>query len=116
MAVKLGTMLVREGVITPHQLEEALRTQVLYGGRLGTNLVELGYVDADAMTEWLGRTSGFPVATKALFDNAGPEALSLIPGEMAERFECFPLRKDGRRLHLAMVSPADLAATDALSF
>lgn len=116
MAGKLGTLLVREGAITPPQLEEALRVQVLYGGRLGTNLVELGFISADDMTDWLGRVTGFPVATQPLFDAAGPEALALIPVDVAERFECFPLRKDGRRLHLAMVSPADLAATDALSY
>lgn len=116
MAAKLGTLLVREGVITPQQLEEALRIQVLYGGRLGTTLVELNYVSIDVMGEWLGRTTGFPVATQLMFEEATPDVLGLIPSDMAERFECFPLRKDGRRLHLAMVTPTDLAATDALSF
>lgn len=114
--VKLGTVLVREGVITPQQLEEALRIQVLYGGRLGTNLVDLRYIDLEKMAEWLGRATGFPVATDEMCQEAPAEAVALIGSEMAERFECFPLRKDGRRLHLAMVNPADLAATDALSF
>ena len=44
--MKLGTALVKEGVITPEQLEEALKAQVIFGGKLGTNLIELGYLDA----------------------------------------------------------------------
>lgn len=116
MALKLGTLLVREGIITPHQLEEALRVQVIYGGRLGTNLVELGYVDADVLAEWLGRSMGFPVATQEMFDESPTETIELVPAELAEKFECFPLRQEGRRLHLALVAPADLATIDALSF
>ena len=37
--MKLGTLLLRNAAISLSQLESALRTQVLYGGRLGTNLV-----------------------------------------------------------------------------
>lgn len=116
MALKLGTLLVREGIITPHQLEEALRVQVIYGGRLGTNLVELGYVDPDVLAEWLGRSMGFPVATVEMFDESPTETIDLVPAELAEKYECFPLRQEGRRLHLALVTPADLEVVDAISF
>ncbi len=113
---KLGTVLVREGVITPRQLEEALRMQVLYGGRLGTNLVELKFVEPQRIDEWLGRTTGFPVAIDAMCAAAPQEVLDLVPGPLAAKHECFPLHREHRRLHLAMVNPADLAATDEIAF
>lgn len=113
---KFGTQLVREGLVNPQQLEEALRMQTLYGGRLGSTIVELNFVHVDVMSEFLGRITGFPVATQAMVDEATEEAIELVPAEMAERFDCLPLRKDGRRLHMAMVTPENLAATDALSF
>lgn len=113
---QFGTQLIREGLISPEQLEEAMRMRSLYGGRLGSNLVELGFVHADAMSGVLGRQTGFPVATQAMFDEVTDEALALVPSDMAERLECVPLRKDGRRLHVAMAQPQNLASTDALSF
>ena len=41
---KLGELLVASGLLTADQVEQALRAQVLWGGRLGTNLIELGFV------------------------------------------------------------------------
>ena len=55
--MRLGTMLLRDAVITLTQLEQALRAQVLTGGRLGTNLVELT-TDALHTEGVLARKSG----------------------------------------------------------
>ena len=41
----LGEKLLKEGIITRTQLDEALERQSRHGGRLGRNLVALGYVD-----------------------------------------------------------------------
>ncbi len=116
MALKLGTLLVREGVISTQQLEEALRLQSVYGGRLGSNLVDSGMMDVDGLAQWLSRQLGFPPATDAMLAEADPEVLQLIPGDLADKHECYPFRRDGRRLHVAMSNPADLSAADALSF
>jgi len=116
MAEKIGTRLVREGIISQQQLEEALRVQVVYGGRLGTNLVELGYVTAEVFAEWLGRQSGLPHATRAQLEAVPADVVALLPRDMAEKHECFPVRREGRKLSVAMAQPQDLAAIDALSF
>jgi hypothetical protein len=116
MAMKLGALLVREGVVSPEQLDEALKLQTLYGGRLGTNLVELGYIDVDVLAQWLSKQTGFPAATTAMLEATPSELLHLLPSDLAERYECFPLKKESRKLTVAMVNPADLAGTDALSF
>lgn len=116
MAMKFGTLLVREGVISPEQLEEAIRIQGLYGGRIGTNLLELGAIDIDVLAEWLAHVMRAPVATEAMFEEAGEDVRALLPIDVVEKYECYPLRKDGRRLHVAMANPLDLPAVDALSF
>lgn len=41
MALKLGELLLKEKMVTPGQLEEALKNQVVYGIRLGRRLAEL---------------------------------------------------------------------------
>ncbi|HEY0193109.1 MAG TPA: hypothetical protein VGC42_18455, partial [Kofleriaceae bacterium] len=70
--MKLGTLLLRNAAIGLSQLEAALRNQVLYGGRLGTNLVELGYLDLEMLSVYLAELSGFPIATPTLLDQADP--------------------------------------------
>ena len=115
MWMKLGTVLVREGVITPEQLDDVLRVQMARGGRLGAILVERGYLDADVLGVWLGRVSGFPVATSEMLMGASADVLALIPATMAERFECIPFQIEERSLKVAMVNPTDPAAIDALS-
>jgi len=52
---RLGELLVAAGLLTPEQVEQALRAQVLWGGRLGTNLVELHYLELDPLSAMLGR-------------------------------------------------------------
>ena len=45
MSIKLGELLLQHKLITQHQLQEALHAQTIFGGKLGTNLVELGYIN-----------------------------------------------------------------------
>ena len=76
--MKLGTLLLRNAVIGLTQLEAALRNQVLYGGKLGTNLVELGFVELDLLAEYLSELSGLPIATASMLDAAPREALAQV--------------------------------------
>jgi len=43
-----------------------------------------------------------------------PAVLSLLPERIARRYRAIPLRREGRRLVVGMVNPADLAAVDDL--
>ena len=47
--MQLGELLVQERVLTQAQLDSALKQQMQFGGRLGTNLIELGFIDADTL-------------------------------------------------------------------
>ena len=40
---RLGDYLLAEEALSPEQLDEAIEYQCIYGGRLGTSLVELGF-------------------------------------------------------------------------
>ena len=48
---RIGETLVDAGAISPEQLAKALETQVVFGGRLGTNLVELSYMSLDELAD-----------------------------------------------------------------
>ena len=116
--MKLGTLLLRNAAITLSQLEAALRTQVLYGGRLGTNLVELGFLDLDALTSHLGELYQLPVANQPLLDQASPDALALLNARDAEALGAIPLGfldPFPDALAVAMIDPRDEQALEQLS-
>jgi hypothetical protein len=89
--MKLGTLLLRNTAIGLSQLEAALRNQVLYGGRLGTNLVELGYIDLELLSAYLAELSGFPIATPSLLDHVPPELIEALGADDAHRWRAIPL-------------------------
>jgi hypothetical protein len=105
--MRLGTLLLRDAVISLGQLEEALRAQVLYGGRLGTNLIELGSVDLDTVGLYLSKAHGVPVATAARLDAANPSAATRLGAELAERYCAFPLGPEPLRPDSIAVVLAD---------
>ena len=68
MSAKLGEILVRENLISPQHLRQALDYQREHGGRLGFNLVKLGLVSDDTITAVLSRQYGIPSVNLELFD------------------------------------------------
>jgi len=115
--VKLGTLLLRNAAIGLAQLEAALRNQVLYGGRLGTNLVELGFLDLDQLSRYLSELSGLPLATPELLDDADRDLLDQLGVDEAHRLRAVPLGYLGERtdaVAVAMVEPTDARALEGL--
>jgi hypothetical protein len=105
--VKLGELLVADGLLTSAQVEQALRAQVMWGGRLGTNLVELGLIDLDALSRALGRQHQLPAALARHFERADPRLQQGLSSEFAERYLCVPLMRvnDGKDVIVSVVSP-----------
>ncbi|MFL6283672.1 MAG: type IV-A pilus assembly ATPase PilB [Pyrinomonadaceae bacterium] len=115
MSAKLGEILVRENLLTPQQLREALEFQREHGGRLGFNLVKLGLVSDDMITAVLSRQYGVPSVNLELFD-VDDSVIRLIPREVAEKYSVLPLSRVGATLTLAMVDPTNVFAMDDIKF
>jgi hypothetical protein len=113
--MKLGEMLVRDGRLTEAQLQAALAHQVRDGGRLGTVLFELGLVDLEALTVYLGLELGIPIATGAALERAKGAAVRLLQPGQAFRYKCVPLVIQDRQLIAAIEDPHDFANLEALS-
>jgi hypothetical protein len=116
--MKLGTLLLRNAAIGLPQLETALRNQVLYGGKLGTNLVELGFIDLDVLGVYLGEVCGLPVASRLLLDSVPPEILGLVGSELAHDLGAIPLAwlaESPRTLAVAMIEPTSQVLVDVLA-
>ena len=115
MSAKLGEILVRENLISPQHLREALDYQREHGGRLGFNLVKLGLISDDMITAVLSRQYGIPSVNLDLF-NIDPSVISLIPQEVASKHSVLPLSRVGATLTLAMVDPTNVFAMDDVKF
>jgi len=115
MSAKLGEILVRENLISPQHLREALDYQREHGGRLGFNLVKLGLVSDDMITAVLSRQYGIPSVNLELFQ-IDQQVLHLIPQEVAQKYSVLPLSRVGASLTLAMVDPTNVFAMDDVKF
>src|ERR1051325_10122779 len=115
MSAKLGEILVRENLLSPQQLREALDYQREHGGRLGYNLVKLGLVSDDMITAVLSRQYGVPSVNLELFD-IEDSVIRLIPQDVAQKYSVLPLSRVGATLTLAMVDPTNVFAMDDIKF
>lgn len=116
MAKKLGEILVEKDLITTEQLEEATEIQCLYGGKLGTSLIELGAVDEETLTHVLSTIMHLPYFKPTLLMEVPQKILELVPRTLALKHMTVPCKLEGKKLFLAMSDPSDLSALDELSF
>ncbi|HLJ85862.1 MAG TPA: type IV-A pilus assembly ATPase PilB [Candidatus Angelobacter sp.] len=117
MAQRLGDLLVREKVITSEQLDKALRAQRDAGpsARLGSVLVQLGYVNDEEVTNFLSRQYGVPAINLQYFE-IDSTVVKLIPEDTAKRYQILPLSRVGASLTIAMVDPTNVFAMDDIKF
>ncbi|HKF21253.1 MAG TPA: type IV-A pilus assembly ATPase PilB [Candidatus Angelobacter sp.] len=117
MSQRLGDLLVKEKVITPEQLERALKAQKEGGSnsRLGSTLVQLGFVTDEEVTNFLSRQYGVPAINLQYFE-IDPTVVKLIPEETAKRYQILPLSRVGASLTIAMVDPTNVFAMDDIKF
>jgi hypothetical protein len=115
---QLGQQLLAARLIHQEQLDAALAMQGQFGGRLGTNLIELGAIKVDPLAEQLGLQLGVPVAVKEHFVRADRELFQKFPGKLAAKHGVVPLGwVTGRpkTMSVAMIDPLDLAVIDELA-
>jgi type IV pilus assembly protein PilB len=115
MAVKLGEMLIKAGLLTPPKLQEALEYQKSNGGKLGFNLVKLGFVKEEDITRVLSQQYGVPAISlgKVEIDDV---VVKLIPSEVAQKYLIMPVSRTGATLTIAMVDPTNVFAMDDIKF
>lgn len=113
---RLGELLVEGGLITPAQLQSAITHQKIARGRLGSNLVALGYISEEVLMDFLSHQTGVPQMDVRNV-TVPPQILKLVPHRLAEQFTVLPITtKEPKSLVLAMSDPSDLNAIDSARF
>lgn len=115
--LRLGELLIKEGLITEAQLEKAIGVQRQEGGRLGEVLVKLGMVKEEQLVAILGKQLGIPYFTlgTGMLKTAVDQDLGrLIPHDFAGKNSVLPLSRTLRSLTVVMADPLDLILMDNL--
>ncbi len=115
MPVRIGELLLKEKRITPDQLQQALDHQKASGGKLGFNLVKMGFVKDEEITALLSKQYGVPSINLAQFD-IDAAVIKLIPAETAQKYQIIPLSRAGATLTIAMTDPTNVFAMDDIKF
>src|ERR1044071_5763845 len=115
MPVRIGELLLKEKRITPAQLQEALNYQKTSGGKVGYNLVKLGFVKDEEITALLSKQYGVPSINLTQFE-IDPAIVKLIPTETAQKYQIIPLSRAGATLTIAMTDPTNVFAMDDIKF
>src|SRR4029079_2181755 len=115
MPVKLGELLLKENMVTPQQLQEALGHQKMNGGKLGKAFVSLGYVRDEEITSLLSRQYGVPSINLDHFE-VDPAIIKIIPSETSRKYQILPLSRSGATLTIAMADPTNVFAMDDIKF
>lgn len=114
--MKLGALLVKEGLITKEHLKLSLERQVIFGGRVGTNLIELGILTEDELIKFLGNYLKIPVVEPHQLIGVDKETIASLTKAMADKYKAVPFKKEKNRLHVAMLKPEDPALLDDFRF
>jgi hypothetical protein len=101
---RLGELLVAAKLLTPEQVAQALRAQIVWGGRFGTNLIELGLIDLDALSRALGRQHDLPAALARHFEKADRALQQRLDPTLAEKWSVVPLLPVGPEGKIAIAA------------
>jgi type IV pilus assembly protein PilB len=112
---KLGELLVRTGRINQAQLNEALGLQKDQGGRVGTNLVKLGYLTEKQLVDSLSQHFKVP-AVELNGMEIDDAVLKIIPADLARKYTILPVSKTGATITVAMIDPTNVFAMDDVKF
>ncbi|MBI5483960.1 MAG: PilT/PilU family type 4a pilus ATPase [Deltaproteobacteria bacterium] len=112
---RIGQLLLESGVISPEQLNIALKRQSQCDERIGSVLLRLGYLNTETLLEFLRRH--FETPSIDLFRiHISPSIINKLTFEQMQRFQALPIIPSTKGLFVAMADPNNIKAINELEF
>ncbi|MBN2242077.1 MAG: Flp pilus assembly complex ATPase component TadA [Acidobacteria bacterium] len=111
----LGSVLVERGALTAAKLEKAIEQQRIVAMHLGELLLSREVVRKEDLIPALEEVTSCEYLDCSAVEG-NPEALSLVPADIARRHCVFPVSLTNGKLVVAMSVPQKLSAIDELAF
>lgn len=112
--IRLGDLLIQQGLLTGEQLKQALEEQKLTGRKLGRVFVDSGYVTEIQICEALARQLQAPYVD-LLSRNPNAEHVKLLPETQARRLRALVLGEQAGALLVGFVDPTDMGSYDEVA-
>jgi len=115
-SLPLGERLIRAGLITDDQLQVALTEQARSDEPLGRILVKLGLISEGMLRDTLGESLGHDaIDLSSVIPD--PDALQMVPKNIARRYSMLPINfdKNEKVLTLAMADTYNVVAMDQVA-
>lgn len=101
----LGSLLVQNRIVGVTEIEKALQRQVIMGGDLATNLLELGSADENTLTKYAAEAFGMPLLERSLLESFDEKVVRMMPWEAVNEHKIAPIRLEGNKMILAVSAP-----------
>jgi type IV pilus assembly protein PilB len=111
----IGQKLIEAKLIDSTALLKAQQQQKNMGGNLAANLVKIGAISEQHLTEFLSRLYNVPAADMNSIE-PDPACIKLLPGDVATKFMALPIKRNGRKLIVVMANPSNIFAIDDIKF
>lgn len=111
---QFGTFLCEQGALSRDELKQGLRFQAVYGGRIGTCLLDLGYLVVEELAAYLSDYYNVPLPPPDWMDCPDPKAAAVVPSPLIRQIQVLPLKLEKERLHVAMIDPRNEEHLDFL--
>jgi type IV pilus assembly protein PilB len=102
-------------MLSLQQLQQAQDEAKRTGKRLGATLARLGYVNDQALTQFVAKQYSLPSINLGEIE-IDVSVLKLVPREICEKHQVIPVRRNGPTLIVAMADPSNIYAIDELKF
>ncbi|MBW2701885.1 MAG: hypothetical protein JRF33_13805 [Deltaproteobacteria bacterium] len=116
MTIALAKYLVGKQLVGAAQMDDVLQRQVLFGGSVDTNLLELGLLDEPRLTQALAEVHRLPAATRALLQQRETRVSKLFPARLAQKYQVVPVALSGRSLVLLAAGRVHPVVEDEIGF
>ncbi len=111
--IRIGQMLIDEGVITPVQLEEGLREQEKTDDFICTILIKHGFATEERVYNVLAQQLNIPYV-KLKNKKIEPSVIDKVSAKFASHYKIIPLEFKDNVLRVAMTDPLDVRTLDDL--
>ena len=108
---RIGSLFVKEGIVTEEQLELALEEQERTGEKIGQIFVKLGYMTRKTLYEFLAVQLEMPHVDLETI-NISDDVVRNVSENIARRYTLLPLEIDGGTMKVAMSDPMNIFSID----
>ncbi len=115
MNERIGELLVKENLLSAEQLAKAREETRSKGGRLGSQITQLGFLDESELSDFVAKQYGVPSINLDEFE-IEQAVIQLIPEEVATKHTVIPVNRAGSTLILATSDPSNIFALDDIKF